>query len=212
MEAERSGAIVQSDQHFVAQLEAVKALEAPLELSDFHSAWVSLYEEQVQVLGANTVVIGPNPATQAAYERWLSATAAMAGDLRLMLRDVDCLDREIINYAFDFIEARQRMATIEPGRVMTAEEYGQGCGDILLSAPTLTSMTGLADYLKEQWGRLTPPTELQGYHDIVFDFYQSLAETGEFGSQPKFYAALTAEVETIPNETIAIMGQWGCTT
>lgn len=167
------GTGTQGEFDFLKWAVSLAALESPPEFGDFHEASTTQYFGQ-------ELTDGPSSHTQAAYERELEIVAAMDPDLRDILFDGGCLKESDITVGTAFLEARARiMARTFDASRMTVEEYALHCRDIIITAPAMDNVDGLASHFLREWRKIIPPEIAEEYHQATLKVYEDFKENGE---------------------------------
>ena len=182
----------------------LESVEPPPELSSFHISLTAQYSAQVESKG-------PSSEAQAAYESWRDAIALLEDDVILILLDAGCvtdLDLHIIvaqNEARARMEARQLLA-----RPLTVQEYADHCKDIERTAPVLDNLDGFFTHLILEWRKVSPPAELERYHEYIQDTYRYWRENGMEGATPGSVLLAANEMDGFSPETHATLIGSGC--
>ena len=198
-----------NEEEFADLLDLYSNVSVPPEFQDFHSAIVGAFEAQMQEVDGEDKYVGLSQATQIAYEKRLEIIENMSEELLGVLYFGECIQSKERDYAVAFLEAKERLAQIEPGQPMTVREYGEACVDVETARHTFNSVTEGAQDTAENWSRLTPPPELEKYHSLFLAFYRGVVETNTYDYEPEFLAAVSAEISGLDGETVDALPNCG---
>ena len=154
-----------------------QAVEAPLVLAEWWSAYVDQFALQV-------VHDGPSEYSQEAADTTMDELALMDFRLREYLVDTGCITGTEVWQADAVWAAWGRLLDgFGQGENVSVEEFADACSDVKLTVPTLDELIAIPRHMAYWWTQLTPPPELEGYYAAVADFYGEWIETG--GGDPQ---------------------------
>ena len=181
------------------------ALRPPPELADFHEA---------RVAGLTLQIARPG-FSRDAYAAFISEAEtlrAMPVDLQSLLLDESCLYPEAYRTGQAVLDAGERIANRGPASVPpTIEDYAARCGDVRMTVPFLD--TPYAVFLHTLVGlvELTPPPELEQFHDYMIRVYRHLAFAGTDRPVPRSLIETGKEiVESTDAQTYSVLISTGC--
>ena len=141
----------------------VKELQSvvpPPELAEIHEAITEVQSSQI------AATIGPNAESQAAWVRQIELTAVMPAEHRVILTEQGCLNATVVQMGQMYLAARDRIAARGPSpSPSTVEDYAARCADVRMTTPLMDSRDNIGWHLILKLDELTPPQELEQFHD-----------------------------------------------
>ena len=165
------------DWTFEGWVAEAQAVEVPLELADWWSAYVDQFALQL-------VYDGPSQHSQKAADTAMDELVFMDFRIREYLVDAGCITGTEVWQADTAFAAWGRLVDgFGQGDDVTIEEFAEACRDIKLTAPTLDRLIAIPEHMAYWWDKLNPPSELSDYYAAVAVFYDEWIETG--GGDPQ---------------------------
>ena len=144
---------------FTAWITMWSALRPPPELADYHDAKTSQFLSEIQHGGFN----------QAAHEsriREAKAVDAMSPEVQAILFQESCLIQLDYIIGQRLLEGLRRAESRGPApNPPTVTDYAGRCGDVRMTIPIMGGRDGIAGHLANGMDALSPPPELQQFHD-----------------------------------------------
>lgn len=199
-----SGSEAERELH-ILQWEALKSIEPPSELYEFHHNLTAQYSALIEARGGNQK-------TQAAYYRWLDNILTLDAAVIDILMETGCVMELDLTLFVGGFEARARMDDRRLlTRPLTVEEYVEHCVDIRRTIPMFDSSDGMFTHIIHEWRNLLPPPELEQYHGYAQEAYLYWKENGMDAPLPGSAVLLVNEFNGFSPETQKILRSSGCT-
>ena len=158
----------EGERTYIEWVDMYSALEPPLELADLHEARMAKFSSTftVETSDGRPFVMGSSSRTQAAYVREMEIVAGMPMTLRDILLEKGCLNNVEVQLGKHYLEARERIATRGPApNPPTVRDYAERCADVMATVPLMDSPKNLLLHIALGINKLTPPPELEQYHE-----------------------------------------------
>ncbi len=184
------------------------SITPPVEYRDFHNAEMVHYQYLLSPDGSNEDSL---PTSHAAFELKNEAVGAMTTELQNALVATGCISRSEISDITRTLEAKARMAERDVREEpLSIDEYAQQCRDILLTVPYFDTRQAVETYLLTEWGKVTPPPEVSGFHAAVIAWWKERLRTGVIDFESPQALAMYDEGNRMDAEAFDRLALAGC--
>ncbi len=176
-----------------AWLDSWLTLKAPPELSDFHNARTAFFRYPVTADGEAR---GPSATFQHAYDGMLESMVSLPVSLREPLSATGCVSsvEDFSSIARD-LEVKARLAERETSEgPLSIDEYAEWCADIVQTIPWFADRATIGRHLRTEWGKLTPPLDISGFHKALLEWYDEFERTGTLDAETPIGQRVAAEL------------------
>ena len=174
-------------------LDSWLTLTAPPELSDFHNARTAFFRYPVTADGEAR---GPSATFQHAYDGMLESMVSLPVSLREPLSATGCVSsvEDFSSIARD-LDVKTRLAERETSEgPLSIDEYAEWCADIVQTIPWFADRATIGRHLKIEWGKLTPPPDIAGFHGALLEWYDEFERTGTLDAETPIGQRVAAEL------------------
>ena len=174
-------------------LDSWLTLKAPTELSEFHTARTAFLQYLVTADGESR---GPSAQFQHAYDAMLESMVSLPVSLREPLSATGCVSsaEEFSSIARD-LDVKARLAERETSEgPLSIDEYAEWCADIVRTIPMFDDRAAIGRYLRTEWGKLTPPLDIAGFHEALLEWYDEFERTGTLDAETPIGQRVAAEL------------------
>ena len=77
---------------------------------------------------------------------------------------------------------------------MSIDEYAEWCADIVQTIPWFADRATIGRHLKIEWGKLTPPPDIAGFHGALLEWYDEFERTGTLDAETPIGQRVSAEL------------------
>ena len=176
-----------------AWLDSWLTLKAPTELSEFHTARTAFLQYLVTADGEAR---GPSAQFQHAYDAMLESMVSLPVSLREPLSATGCVSsvEDFSSIARD-LDTKARLDERETSKgPLSIDEYAEWCADIVRMIPMFDDRAAIGRYLRTEWGKLTPPLDISGFHEALLEWYDEFERTGTLDAETPIGQRVAAEL------------------